>query len=498
MSAAQKKVFILSTTKIFIPARRRIGKSSNNSRRKVTYKYFFNVRGLETQVCKNYYCRTLAISQKPIYTAHANKDVIAGTPLTSSQGKHIKKTIAQEDKDMIKEHINSFPCVEAHYCRASSSKKYLESGLTISKMYSLYLETMKNLDKQPVKESAYRNIFCNEFNISFHKPKKDRCNICERYKLLKEENRLDQEENKQYEEHIAEKVAMRDNRQKDRDNKNKAVITFDLENVLTCPKAEISQFYYKTKFSVYNLTAHLSTTKQVYCAIWTEATMGRKGNDIASALHKIIQRVLNDNPDIKELTLWSDSCVPQNRNSVMSFSIGRIMKQNPNLQKITMKYSTPGHSAVQEIDAVHSCIERVLNRTEYYSPVSLMRLLVKVNRKKPYKIMQMISSDFLNYQEQSRNLNYQLVPFSKVKMLQFNTSYYEIKYKISYQEENFETVQLKKSLRKPGNTGNIFDAKISPSAYKWPDSKVASLTSMMPWMPAVDRDYFTAILPKKV
>lgn len=55
-----------------------------------------------------------------------------------------------------------------------------------------------------------------------------------------------------------------------------------------------------------------------------------------------------------------------------------------------MKFSTPGHSCVQEIDSVHSCIEKVL----------------------PYKIIQMYVKDFKDYKSCTTAFNYKVVPFS--------------------------------------------------------------------------------------
>lgn len=143
--------------------------------------------------------------------------------------------------------------------------------------------------------------------------------------------------------------------------------------------------------------------------------MGRSGNDIASALIKILEAVFADNPQLTCLILWSDSCVPQNKNSLISV----FMQKLPNIISITMKFSTPGHSCNQEIDAVHSCIERVLNKSEYYSPLSLLRLLLKVNLKKPYKIMQLTDQDFKDYKTSAAMYNYKLISFSQVVALKF-------------------------------------------------------------------------------
>lgn len=98
--------------------------------------------------------------------------------------------------------------------------------------------------------------------------------------------------------------------------------------------------------------------------------------------------------------------------------MAHIMQKFANLKKLTMKFSVPGHSCIQEVDAVHSSIERLLSRSEYFSPVSLLRLLLRVNKRKPYIITQMQPKDFLDFHSYSLQLNYKEVPYSKVVCLE--------------------------------------------------------------------------------
>lgn len=132
------------------------------------------------------------------------------------------------------------------------------------------------------------------------------------------------------------------------------------------------------------MTAHCSKTKKGYCAVWTEAMSGGGGNDMASAMVKILERVVQNHPEVTEIFTWSDSCVPQNRNSIMSFAVTEFLSKHPNILKITMKYSTPGHSAVQEVDNMHSNIEKAMASSEFYSPLSFLRVLLRANRTNPY------------------------------------------------------------------------------------------------------------------
>lgn len=78
----------------------------------------------------------------------------------------------------IKSHIEKFPTIESHYCRASTKRKYLDSTLSIAKMYEFYLQDCKSRElssKYFICLTVYRNIFCKNYNLDFYKPKKDQC-----------------------------------------------------------------------------------------------------------------------------------------------------------------------------------------------------------------------------------------------------------------------------------------------------------------------------------
>jgi len=51
-------------------------------------------------------------------------------------------------------------------------------------LYEKYVEDCKLRNEEPAKIHLYREVFNHEYNIDFVKPKKDRCDMCERKKLL--------------------------------------------------------------------------------------------------------------------------------------------------------------------------------------------------------------------------------------------------------------------------------------------------------------------------
>lgn len=77
--------------------------------------------------------------------------------------------------DEIRNQINRFPAYESHYCRRDTTKKYLQPGLTITKMYELYCSEVDT----PVSLSKYSQVF-RELNLKIKSPKLDTCGTCDR------------------------------------------------------------------------------------------------------------------------------------------------------------------------------------------------------------------------------------------------------------------------------------------------------------------------------
>jgi hypothetical protein len=406
-------------------------KYGESSRRKFSYKYSMFDGSQLVRVCKVFYLTTLNVSQRRIgYALSVKVNPCSGIIRDDRRGRHHRhRVISVARKNEVRIHIKSLPTMESHYRRASSKKEYLETGLTIAKLYEKYVEKCSeqlliaesDLEKErftAVKEHVYRDIFNHEFNLEFHKPQQDRCDICELHRF--------NENDEKYQSHVTSKTATKTERDRDRQRTNsaapvvsadglEAVICFDLENVLSCPRANVSNFLYKRKLSVYRLTAHCSIDRKGYGSIWCETTSGRSGNDLASPLVIILEMIKQQHPTITKLVLWSDSCVAQNKNSVMSFALQNFMQKHSTIQSIEQKFCEPGHSSIQEVDNIHSHIEKVLNVSEIYSPLSLMRALLKVTPKRPLNLRQLKTDDFKDYQSAAKKLRYSGLPYTKVK-----------------------------------------------------------------------------------
>lgn len=474
------------------------------SRKTYSYDYFFYVSGVKIKICQEFFLNTLNISKTRIYYFFRKiQDPNTNVPRSPIIGKHKKKVIPDEDKDKVRAHISSFPVIESHYCRADSRKKYLERDLNIQRMYDLY----KTGVEKPVKFHLYKSIFNNEFNISFFKPKKDLCDKCEAFKVNRNPNAAEIEKN---EEHLRRKNIGKQERQRDREAYTKdetvGVICFDLENTFSIPKANISNFFYKMKLCCYNLTAYLDKTKIVYNAIWHEFICGRAGVHIANAIICILKRVVHDNPKLRKIIMWSDSCVPQNRNSILSFALQHFLSlpESGQLEVIEQKFGEPGHGNIQEIDAAHSCIERYIKHLEIWSPLSLIRTLLKIPNtwKLKFLIIQMKKSDYINYQLISTRFNYNEIPYSKVKHIIYNKgSIFNIKYRTSFEGELQEQkLFLLKKFRNDTGLELQFPSSIPNIniTVKVTDAKKKHLFDMMEYMPEGDRNFYKSFLAPEV
>lgn len=497
--------FLLNMTKKKLIKRKR---STETNYKSFSFEYYLEKENDKFRVCKPFFLNTLCISQKPIYNVHLKKSD-SGTPQSDKRGQGTKDRISKKDKDNIRQHIESFPSVDAHYCRKDSKKKYLDPSLNIQKMYELYVEMCHEKPIiTPQKLSLYRNIFNFEYNLEFLQPKTDRCDTCEEYRLAKMEKRINQEMEVAYQSHVSKKIIMRQEREND--NKlqisNCAVICFDLENVINLPKSEVSVLFYKQKLNVYNLTAHSSVNKEVYCAVWPETMCGRSGNDLSSALVKILERFVSKHPEINNIITWSDSCVPQNRNSLVSVAITDFLNRHPNIHMITMKYSIPGHSCIQVVDNIHSRIEKAMKVADIWSPLSFIRILLKVDRRKPFCIINMKATDFKNFKKTALLFKYDKIPFTKVCQLRFiQGEQFKVQYKINDHSSEFVAVDVnikhtrlgKQSMvnEKDFSSGNIVIAPADNLKTKSvTEKKIQQIEFAYKWMPLEDQQYMRCLI----
>lgn len=177
---------------------------------------------------------TLGVSESFVHNALRNQQggIYVGTDKRGKHEPHNKTT--KNAMELVQKHIESFPVVDGHYTRKDSNRKYLGADLNITRMYQLYLEQCKGEipEKDIVSQSVYRKVFNEEYNFSFHVPKKDQCGLCISYHQAKDEGNLTPVLKEEYENHRERKVKAREEKKRDKELA-KVLMTSSLPH-LTC------------------------------------------------------------------------------------------------------------------------------------------------------------------------------------------------------------------------------------------------------------------------
>ena len=380
----------ISTTQ----TKRHYGKTK---RRKTAATYFIKTEDKTYRVCKSFFLKTLDIGKKTVDLA-LKKQQHGAFPGCDMRGKSSPANKTPDaDVNFVHDHIKSFPTVESHYVRKTLKRKYLSGELNITKMYTMYKEMCSEKQRKCVSAKVYRKIFCENYNYSFHKPKKDQCSVCNLYEQHKLNNTLDNDMEKKYQDHQRLKELARKEKEIDKkkckEDKTFHACTFDLEAVLSTPCSLIGELYYKRKLSCYNLTFYSLRDKKGLCYLWDECQGGRGSSEIGSCMLMYISRLTEKFSSIKQITFYSDSCGGQNRNQFVASALFYSLFKNSKIEIINQKFFERGHSEM-EADSMHSAIERAKNCTSIFVPSQWSTVISMARKHDPYVVIPLKYDNF--------------------------------------------------------------------------------------------------------
>ncbi|KAL7304613.1 hypothetical protein TKK_0002865 [Trichogramma kaykai] len=142
------------------------------------------------------------------------------------------------------------------------------------------------------------------------------------------------------------------------------VFHFDLQKILVTPKAKVSNLYYMSRLTVYNMSVYDFVSRTGSCNMWNE-TIGQRGlNEISSILMNCLTDALEAASIIKTIVLISDNCGGQNKNQycfTMLYLTAMLYKV-----KIVHRFLEVGHTQSAG-DSMHACIENYTKHKELYT-----------------------------------------------------------------------------------------------------------------------------------
>lgn len=439
----------------FVHEELKTSNTENTTRRMFTRNYQLRVDNKDVKVCKIMFLSTLNISAQMVETTLKKSRRGDAKPRDQRGTSKIRPREVYPDKTKsVIEHINLFPTVESHFTRASSQRKYLEEDLCISAMYRLYKEWAKENNKMVATFHHYNDIFNNQFNLGFFKPKKDLCDPCEGYA-----NASDAEKEKlktKYDLHMFNRDESRRRKKLEADLAPKettsCMICFDFKKVLVTPKTEASCMYYKRKLSVYNFTIYEVGSHQGVCYVWSEHEANRGSCEVASCLLHFIEKRVNEG--IVNFTCYADNCAGQNKNKMVFVMLAYAsVKFNVNIK---LTFLETGHTQ-NEGDAVHATIEQYARKRKVYSEHKWCDIIRNAKRTgHKYIVINVQYHMIFNFKDLTNNTNWKKTtnknnkesskPVSVSTIKQVTVSHEfpnQLKYKTAFDLE-FETLILRK------------------------------------------------------
>lgn len=390
--------------------RKRVG----SDRRGTTYHYTFYAPNGKQEVCKKFFLDTLDLGQDVVYST-LNRLNPTGTLSPSKQGKHGKQpTVDSDVLQSIRDHINLFPTLESHYNRKHSSKKYLPADLSLSGMYRLYKEKCRDDHVKAAKECTYRKVFNSEYNLAFHRPKKDQCDDCASFRNKQFPTA---EETEQHELHQQNKNAAREVKDQAKQKAmtgdgSTAAACFDFQKILTCPHGQVSNFYYKRKLGVFNFTVYDLGTSDAICYMWPENEARRGPNEVGSCIWDFISQKVE--AGAKSIHFFSDNCGGQNRNRFIAFMYMQAMRHFG--VNIRHTYLEKGHTQTEN-DSVHAVIENSVKRALIYTPEQWYGAVRSARKsKQPYIVKEREFEDFIDFKAMSTSVRNLTVHDDKTKV----------------------------------------------------------------------------------
>ena len=110
---------------------------------------------------------------------------------------------------------------------------------------------------------------------------------------------------------------------------------------------------------------------------------------------------------------------------------------------------------------MHKQIEDAMQVVEFYYPISLLCILLKVNGNEPYRVIQMRKENFMYYEKSAKMLRFNLIPYSKVAQLQFaKPNLQHVGFKLSHGDKEFQIVNIGKKVNTRNKQENVISIQL--------------------------------------
>uniref|UniRef100_A0A1B6EE39 DUF4371 domain-containing protein n=1 Tax=Clastoptera arizonana TaxID=38151 RepID=A0A1B6EE39_9HEMI len=345
-------------------------KNEHSKQTSSSFKYFAMRDTERLPVCRKAYTSLHSISNKVV----ARLTHLKGSNKTpeDKRGQHSNRpnAISQDNLTKIHNHISSFPTKITHY--TSVPVHYLESDLSVTKMFTLFLEKYPDM-KGIIKYEFYLKYFKDNFSYPFGRPQVDVCSTCEDLNTKIKSTALND---------TAKRVAVAEllvhkrrakkfyNKMQEvtelcKNREDTAAIVFNYMQNLPLPFMPVQEMFYLRKlwYYVFNIS-DLSNKHSVFFT-YSEGTDKKGPDEVCTFINQYIESYIP--LTVKHLHVFSDACGGQNHNHTLSrFLLALTMSGR--FETINQYYPVRGHSFMP-CDRTFGLLKRAIKKHDrIYSP----------------------------------------------------------------------------------------------------------------------------------
>lgn len=426
-----------------------------------------------------------------------------GVPKESRGGDQVSHKL-QPSKEEVRTFLKNLRGQESHYGRAKSKRIYLNSNLSISKLYKMYKNNLQTVERTIVSLSTFHRIFYNEFNIGFKSPAADVCGMCERLKnsILRESDAG--KKNKLIMEKRIHKLKARVfyELMKEAPQFSKTYC-FDMQQVQPLPKSAVGEAFYLRQIGYYTLCIVEHNTKNPIFYTWTEDQAGRGCTEVGSALLDFLNKV-DIEEDITELRLFCDGCGGQNKNThIVHTLLFWLQQTTTKIESITLIFPVRGHSFLP-VDRIFGRVEKLLRKESCIKNKEQYHALYKQTGK-----VQELGVDWRLYNIKGLEKLYRkLSGISAMKKIQLklmsekNNAVVKCRGLVNYKFES--AADIFQNLGKRGCSPKCYKLEELPLVHQLPPQKVTNVESLLKaeynddWRSDPELAWYKSIIDKEV
>lgn len=469
------------------------------SRRQCTLSFLLpDGEGSNLRVCKKMFCETFGIHGRIIETLASIKK--SGVMIfQENRGGPRRIVYSEEDRKIVREHINSFPKDVSHYSRNSSEKEYLSSDLTLKKLYEAF--QLKYPENEKITYEYYKRVFHRDFNISFRKPRADTCKTCDRLNIT---SRTDRKAKDEYERHLKEadrafQAAKDDFAKSRRSRSDTCTIVIDLQKVFPLPKLSHSSMYYSRQLSAYNFGIHIANQNNAVMCVWHEGRAGRGGNEMASCILQALNSELLSTQK-RHLVIYSDNCAGQLKNRMLLYLYVMLIVTGQ-FDVIDHKFLVSGHS-FSAADRDFALIEKKAKIARIDTLDDVKSVIASARKKNPFKILDLTAKPLFDFGTASSNLldtkDLRITSASWLRVESSNPTAVQCKNSFD-PTENFRNVSILPRNMKPEEfLSKITDLQALDEIPLIKTSKLDDLINMMDYLDESKHGFFEDIFIEQI